>query len=467
MSDRDRRIADLLDRAAAGEIAAAPLDELVRRGRARRRSHVWLAAAATIVVIGVFVGAGFAIQHGDDERPVPVGPAPTSAPSVDEQLPDGPTAQDIADGHWTRTSPAPTPLCWDAQTAWAADRLYVVSSSASACAGETDEAVPVVVAAYDARHDSWEELPAPDDVGAGFTVSTNGDELVVADASGTAAALPVGVAEPAWRSLPAVPEPAPDNSHIALGVMVNGGFVAAGTGPAGDGVWLLHDNGWEALPRIPHAWSETVSPGPSKEEWLDEQVDGSSTPHLVQVHLATAGGRLHAFTIVRQDFGSGFRAKGQAYVFDGNGWIRLDSKEFPLSVTHTDPLGSDLLITGSTCPPFGRCPAMQRQPILVYHWPDQSVVSLSDCPLSIAHPEVAAAGAAIIAYNADSTANFDGEHIEPGDTAVYDPDEQRWLLAPSSPTVREVAVTGWTPYGFVVVSQLDEPGAILKPAAVR
>lgn len=477
MTDPHRTVSALLDRAAATDVSDPPIDELIRRGdESRRRRTAALATGAAASTAAVLT-AVLLLVPGSSGTPTPpadgtpTGATTTTSPSRENDgLPESPTAQQLADGHWVAIAKAPIPLCAGSATAWAEDLLYVVSDTSSGCtssAGYTQRGV--AAAAYDPRHNRWEALPSPSDStddAAPLQLTVAGERVVAVSSSGAVAAFPLPSTDSVagWIGLPHLPEAASNTG--ALTVVSRGDTViVAGTGEAGDGVWELA-GGWQALPRLPHDVT-TASPDAVGPRRLPEDTAGS----ISAVQLAVLQGRVYAFTLTQRGIHSGIVDRSHLLRLDDDHWSELsrpdDAGLIAQSVT---AFGARLLVAGSNCPPYAGCPFMLTHPLGLLDPESGKYRDLSRPGVF----DVAVIGRAVVGYNAYTEVSGGDHPLRRGETAVWDVDDNRWLVAPSSPTVADATATAGTPYGFVVFGRplaesLDTDGQpaggfILRPA---
>lgn len=434
MTDPHARVAGLLEHAAEGDVAPPPLDQLIRRGTARRRRQLWLAAAATIAVIGGSVGGGLAIRSADEVPQPNQSGSPSPAPS--STRPVTTTADQLARGHWAPVARPPISLCpGSTLTAWGDNRLLVLSPM---CRGLY---TGLHAALYNPRRDLWTHLP--DTPGGAEWAGTVGDDYVaVSPANGKAYRIPVPSvstgAEVTWSELPDLPE----RSEGYLGDNVttfDDSIVVAGTGAGGTGVWQLADGAWRPLPRLP----------------------ASSPSEVQQVSVTALAGELYAFDAVG-DAGPTRGGSMAPHVLRlaGDSWVEQPRADgLPLLVTHAEPFDQRLWVMGSNCPLGASCPFTPWKPVGIYDPADGDYVDLSHAGAY----DVGRIGEALVSYNGSARVQGGGLPLRPGDTSVWGPG-LGWLDADSSGKLVGFAATAATPAGFVVlVDDGDSGGRILRP----
>lgn len=458
MADLDRELFALLDRAAEGGVGPAPVHDIVRRGRLRRR-HRRQALAIGVATAGVLVAgisAGVVLGGDGNGRAAPVlhSPVPTSSFSPHPAAaPTGATAQQIAHGTWVNLPAAPMPLCPGAASAWTGRELLVVSDEDDCSirpghSGTGHTGTGVAAAAYDPATQQWRRLPPPPSaVNETLTAVWTGDTLIVATPQTGAAAVYNSHAD-GWGVLPSLPKsPAASLSLVWDGFRV----VAVGVGPAEDGTYALDGDHWSALQPLPHHDGEDVAAvgaGVVNGDIFAVEATETVTPlgHGETDHAAAA----------------------RLLWLDGLRWEQLPHPpDLPYTTDRIEAYGKRLFVAGSLCPPNSPCPLAPPQ--LMTFEPGSTIASgLGVSPLDVMARDSVVAGRAILTYNEGGTES--GPRVRPGDTAVYDVSTGRWLRAPSSVAVDDIAATAWTPYGFAVLGNPVEKclcklgGVILRPA---
>lgn len=443
MTDPANRLLELLDRAAGDDVAPPPLDDLVRRGTARRRKHVWLAAAATVAVLGGFVGAGLAIQNADSERQTPDLGSPTPTPTSTQAL-TGPTAQQLADGQWRAIAAAPFRMCDGMVSAWGGGRLLVISPDCDGSASTADRELSAGL--YDPSKDAWTPTSPPRGLTGSVLVTWAGERFVaVSKTDGGAAYLTwvnpefteTGEREPQWEYLPVLPA----TGHEAELTSVDNEPVIAGAGRSADRVFRFDSgsNSWEELPRLPSAPEIVVN---------DER-----SPAVSDLTVAAVGGQLYAYEVITRLKPPDAGAAPHLLRLSGDAWVELPRPDGLPWITHAEPYASSLLVSGGNCSRLGDCPIpiAPQSPGLF----DPGTGQYTNLSLGSTY-EVVRVGGAIVGYNA----RYQGA----GDTFAWDAERQQWLAAPSSGRGLTLsAVVAGTPHGLVVLEG-DSGGFILRPA---
>ena len=459
--DLRRAVVALLDRAADGDVADPPVAELLHRGakaRARRRFTAGAAVAAVAAATAGILIATLVLPAGSGGRPGRLGQPPAPAPTA-TTLPGGPTAAQWAHGSWHSIATAPINTCSAADAAWGGGYLMVVAQNCEQIGVTTG----ATAALYDPRHDAWTELPAPPLIWP-VQVAWTGRAWVAVSLSGAPRAdtgqvhaatwdIRPGrrtvVTDTGWRALPPVDDVPPQFPGAAVAA-VGGDVLVAGLGPDGDHVYRLRGQSWQSLAPLPHAAKHTLPAvavgalnGTLYTLVTDEVVHTSSDGYLTSTS-----------------------ARSRLLRLAGRRWTETPRTDgLPALANRVEQFGDRLLVVGSGCPPFARCPAFSGARMDLVGQ-DGRTTALADNPLSLGATDAVAAGRAVVAY--DASTRFSGAGgVRPGDTAVWDPDTGRWQRGPSSVAVRNVAATASTPYGVIVLGRPANGapgGVILRPA---
>lgn len=455
MADLDPRVTALLERAADGPVGDPAVEDIVRRGARRRRLRsTALTATAAVATAAVVSTVAIVATSSSDRRSQPArpGPSATTPGPISTNGLAGVTAPELAHGTWTNIPAAPVKLCGQTSVVWTGSVVVTIT-------GEDTVTCASGAAAYDPKANRWHRLDAPPPgINGQLVLVSAGDRVVaVSQLRGTAAAL--DVASGRWQSLPSLPSPAaqPLAGVVATGLAVGADVVVVGVGKAGDQAFRLPagQNTWTELPRLPHPSDYTVvaTAGYSA---------GGKTWVAMTTEKRHFNKRAHTLNV---------QTAYSVLELQHDQWLDRGHDGLPFLVNAAQALGPDALVVAGGCLPGMGCPYAPPL-ILLADFRGGSSQRIAVSPLGGTTHEVFSTGAAVLVYDASGEESGGGVNIRPGATAVYDVKARRWLKAPHSARVENIAGEVWTSYGFVVLGQLRiqcaslpgcSDGQILRP----
>jgi hypothetical protein len=366
----------------------------------------------------------------------------------------GPSAEQLAHGHWVRIPAAPIRVC-DAQPVWDGRDLVTVDAGFPPCAP--------AAALYNPRTGRWARIAAPPKaVGPTPVIAWGGGRLLLVSRRTGAAAAWTG-ATGRWYVLP--PLQAPDAVSASwtgreflvittrrLGV--NKGIAKA---------FGLRGDDWSRLPDLPQ---------PPRGQ-------------VISAATATFGGTVYALagvSVWHTNPNDTYDAEySELLRMTRSSWERVPlPSDVPQSQQALIQVRGAMVALGSACPSLS-CTLEDGATALLLPGAGARVVPLRPKP-GVPYPRDIAAGEnSIVIVYSEGLGNIPrpGYGPAPGSTEIYDTATGRWLKGPTAPETRvdrsSAPAALWTPYGVISIS--EEPagavasgpldGWLLRPQAVR
>ena len=352
-------------------------------------------------------------------------------------MPPGPSAAQLAHGHWVKMAAPPIRLCRPAAF-WDGRALVVVETSGVPC--------HAAAAAYDPVANRWEEVAAPPPaVGLKPLAASGGGELVLASprTGYTTAWTP---AARRWVRLPQLP--ATDVISMSwTGRMFL--VIASREGKTTGLAWGLANGHWQPLPSLPPVWHGWYTEAPAA------PLGGSVFILAHEFH-----GRLQAHNI---------SGSSRLLRLTGSRWtvVPLPLRTSLGTALFLTALDGRLLSTGMSCPSF--CMEAIGQAAIIRPAARTHAALLSPPgSLYLPFPQGIAAGpqAVVVTYSVGGNTLYGGDH--PRVVEIYDPAAGQWLAGPNAPATPLNRAAYWTPYGVVSLGQGEALGQgggwLLRPA---
>jgi hypothetical protein len=345
---------------------------------------------------------------------------------------EGPSAEQLAHGHWLRIPAAPIRIC-DAQSVWDGRDLVTVEAGFPPCAP--------AAAAYDPRTNRWARIAAPPEtVGPAPVIAWGGGRLLLVSGR-TRAVAAWSAATGRWHLLRPLPAAGVVSASWAGHefVVVTARRLGVNKGIAQ--AFALRGDRWTRLPDLPQ---------PARGQVRD-------------VATATFGGALYALVGVAV----WHTIPNDSYQAEHSELLRLTRSSWkpvplppgvPQSQQALIKVRDALLALGSSCP-SPMCILEDGAAALLIPGIRAPVIRLWHKP-GIPYPrDIAAGGHAIaVVYSEGLGAPTPpGYGPAPGSTAIYDIATGKWLKGPTAPETRadqdSAPAAIWTPYGVISISQ--------------
>jgi hypothetical protein len=440
---------DLLGRATEPEPPLSPLTgRAVRAGiRLRRRRLVASAAlsAAAIAVVSVVTVAL-------------TGPSslPSATVTATAQPPRGPSARQLAHGHWVRMPPAPLKMCGNLAV-WDGRDLVVIQEPADGC--------PVGAAAYDPRANRWTTIAAPPLLKHHWAVAAAGDgQVVLVVNSGATYSWQATTGR--WQPLGTLPAGRNDFSVAWTGTtfLVTRIYHWKTPGPAQ--VFKLARRRWKPLPDLPQPATGRMEQAPAVAFHGAVYV----AAQITVTHHTDQNGQ-------RGSYETGYM---ELLRFTPTGWTQVPlGRGGPKSEFALTQVRGAILAAGSSC--GGMCTVDIGIAALIRPGSDHSVIRLK-APPGMPYPSNIAAGAqAIVITYAEGVSGLPRpSRDEPsrGACYIYDVATGTWQPGPTAPaTPRFAGPAYWTRYGVITLGETFGGGKVpalahiggwlLRPAGPR
>jgi hypothetical protein len=352
----------------------------------------------------------------------------------------GPSAQQLAHGHWIQIPAAPIALC-DPLPVWDGRDLVVVEAGLSWC--------PRAAAAYNPRANRWTTIAAPPRVISAIPSRKFSQEPVAAWGGGqlmlvspvTGVTVTWSPATGQWHRTAAVPSA----GTVSVGwtgsrfLVITARMIAVNTGVAQ--AFALSGGRWTRLPDLPQ-------PGRGR---------------IVDAATATDDGVVYALAeinVVHTDPNDMFTS-GHVNLLrlTAAGWTRLPvDPGAPRSQLALTPVAGAILATGSGCP--GICMEEDGAVALLRPGASHSTIPLQP-KAGVPYPSgIAAGGPAVVVTYANGIGGPPrpaADEPAPGLTEIYDITTGSWLKGPTAAISRSSPGTyfgaDWTPYGVMSIGR--------------
>ena len=336
----------------------------------------------------------------------------------------GPSAEQLAHGHWVAMPAAPFRLC-DPVSAWDGHALVVVEPGVRASGW-----CPARAAAYDPRKNSWRSISAPPDV-VGHQVGAWGDGRLVLVSARNGKAVAWSPGDGQWRQLP----PAPSGGIPSI-TWTGRGFLVIMIRGRQARSFLLEGNRWAPLPELPRPATGSVVAASAA-------VSHGSVYVLADVaHVAPQSGYIELLRLTVA------------------GWARTPlSAGAPSSDFTLTTVAGGLLAAGSACPGKGNCTVDLEALALLHPGGHPDILPLHPRPGVPAPGSIAAGAAAVVVTNPRLAAAVSAQPPT-NRCLIYDLRAKAWLRGPDLPTSRPGLGSYWTPDGVV---SLGQTGLLLRP----
>lgn len=364
------------------------------------------------------------------------GSAPVSRRAAAATVPAGPSAAQLADGHWVRMAAPPIPVCGYATGLWDGTALVILNSGAPPCHSSAE--------AYDPATGRWSRLPTPPRATGQYPLAAWGDgRLVLAGQLGFAAAW--SPAADRWQTLPRIPA----SSVISL-TWTGTTFLAITSRQAYQATgraWRLASGRWRSLPNLPPVWHGWYAWAPA----------------------VTVGGVVY---VLAHEFHGTFSKRnisGSSRLLrrTASGWavLPVPSSAEPGSTVFLAAVDGRLLAIGASCPVLSCPEAIGLAAVITPGSRTRATMISPPSGIGLPFPEGIAAGphAVVVTYSVGGN-TLDGSGVDSRDVAIYDPLTGRWLTGPRAANTSGSAAY-WTPDG--VVSLGEDGGWLLRPAGRR
>lgn len=427
----------LLDQLVDDPTPDPPIQAVVIAGQRRRRrarsASVGLAAAAVAAIIG----GSLAIAGGSGSRPTPMIQAPSLA---------GPTATQLAHGHWIPIPTPPAGFC-DPLVIPAGRRLVALNVGYGKCGP--------VAAIYDAAANTWRRIRSP---GPAFYSGTHGvwtgGSLVLVSSTGiTARWRP---ATDAWQPLGQLPDVRP---------------TPFGHGqPAAPGVANLLWTGSRVLANAMTAARATTYELDSDGEWSALASFTEPAKGIVfDVPMAINGNTIYALVATTRVHNNphNYFTSGSVRLAQlaGDKWVASSRvSHVPKSQLTLASVVGGIAVIGDACPGEASCTEdVGEAAVIKPGHPVARLLAPESFPIQY---DIAAGSNAIVATYPDGAGSYGSLVVhapQPGTTAIYDITANRWLSGPRAPHGGQELTAHWTTAGVV---DLDTRGGgwLLRPA---
>lgn len=375
------------------------------------------------VLAVVLLAAGCTAGQASGDGTVAVGPVPVVG---------GPTAEQLARGHWVRIPAAPIRLC-DGRAVWDGRDVLMVDPGYPPCRP--------AAALYDPADNRWTRIAAPPAGAGGSPVIAWGGGRLLLVSWQTGAAIAWDRASGRWLRLERLP------ARDAVSAAWTGReFLVISTRRLGPNkgtasAFGLRGDRWTRLPDLPRPGRGRVTEGVAV------------TYHGVVYALA----EVDVWHLDPSDtYLSGY---SELLRLTRTSWVRMPLPAgVPVSMPGLTQVSGALLVLGSACP-GAMCTIWDGAAALLAPGVRTRVVPLRPRP-GVPYPYNFAAGpGAIVVVYSDGLGRIVrvGAGPRPGRSLIYDIATGRWLNGPTAPETRadEASVPGlvWTPYGVISLSQ--------------
>jgi hypothetical protein len=438
---------DLLGRATEPEPPIGPLaSRALRAGVRLRRRRLALAAAVSAAAVAA-VSLVTATLAGAPGRP----PATVRATAKPAQ---GPSAWQLAHGHWVRMPPAPLKMCGNLAQ-WDGRGLVVIQEPAGGC--------PLGAAEYDPRANRWTTIAPPPLLKHQWAVAASGggQVLLVVNTGATYSWRP---ATGRWQPLGALPA---GRNHFSVTwtgstFLVTRLYHWRTPGPVQ--AFKLAGRQWKPLPDLPQPATGRMEEAPAVAFHGAVYV----LAHIVVTHHTDQNGQ------------PGFYETGyaEALRLTPAGWTRVPlGPGGPKSELALTQVRGAILAAGSSC--GGLCTVDTGIAALLRPGSERSLIRLKPPPGTPYPSNVAAGARAIVMTYSTGVGGLPGRPEPPrGACYIYDVASGTWQPGPTAPaTPRFAGPAYWTPYGVITLGETFGGGNVpalahiggwlLRPAGPR
>ena len=359
---------------------------------------------------------------------------------------EGPSAQQLAHGHWIRIPPVPIGLC-DSLARWDGHALVVIEPAFRPCSSGA--------AAYDPKTNRWAKSAAPPKlIGLNPLAAWGGGRLIVVSRR-TGATVTWSPAIRHWHQIRSVPS-ANVVSAVWTGrkfLVITASLITSGRKSAH--AYALTGNRWSGLPNLPQ---------PRK-------------GRIVGAVAAAGPGAVYAIaTIASPGAARDLNVSGSVELLRlaAASWRPVPlSPAVPRSQLALTTVSGGIVAAGSGCLALALCMEEDGAAALLRLGARPETIPLTPAA-GVPYPyDIAAGGQAIVvAYqNGLGTVEPPGSGPVPGSSTIYDIAAGRWLPGPTSPGIGGSAGAYWTAYGVVCLGQRTNVGSthnfggwLLRPA---
>jgi hypothetical protein len=424
-----------------GQLASRAL----RAGVQLRRRRLAMGAAASAAAVAAVSLVTATLTDAPARAPAPV--SATAKPA------QGPSAWQLAHGHWVRMPPAPLKMCGNLAQ-WDGRDLVVIQEPSGGC--------PLGAAKYDPRANRWSTIPAPPMLKRQWAVAASGggQVLLVLNTGATYSWRP---ATGRWQPLGALPAGRNRFSVAWTGstFLVTRLYRWKTAGPVQ--AFELTGHRWKQLPDLPEPAAGRMDDAPAV------AFNGAVYvfAHITVTHHTDQNGQPGSYE-------TGYV---QLLRLTSAGWTQVPlGSGGPKSEVALTLVNGAILAAGTSCGAL--CTVDNGIAALIRPGPEQSVIRLKPQP-GVPYPMNFAAGArAIVVTYTGGIGGLPGGHQPPpGACYIYDVATGTWQPGPTAPATPRIAGPAyWTPYGVIslgvtfggkVPALAHIGGWLLRPAGPR
>ena len=368
------------------------------------------------------------------------GSAAVSRRAAAATVPAGPSAAQLADGHWVRMAAPPIPVCETATGVWDGSALVIIESGTAPCRTGAE--------AYDPATNRWGRLPAPPPPVGQYPLTAWGGGKLVLVSSRTGSAAAWSPSARRWLGLPRVP------ATTVISLTWTGAMFLAITSrqayQATGRAWRLAGRRWRPLPSLPPVWHGWYASAPAATVGRSVYVLAHEFHGKLSKHNISGSSRLLRRTAAGWTVLPLPRPAAQ-------GWALLLAA-----------LDGRLLATGTSCSAMGCMEEIGAASLITPGAGPSGPHATALSPpgsIGLPFPQGIAAGprAVVVTYSVGGN-TLAGSGADSRDVRIYDPLTGRWLTGPRAANTSGSAAY-WTPDGVVSLGQ--DGGWLLRPAGQR